>query len=121
MRAETFSIKEREYVIAARATGASDLRIMFAHILPNVFSLLIVGLSQGMGGLILAESALSFIGFGIRAPIPTWGNMLNGGLDYMRRAPHLLILPGLLISVTVFCFYLIGDGLRDAFDPKIAD
>ncbi len=121
VRAETFSIKERDYVIAARATGASDWRIMFVHIVPNVFSLLIVGLSQGMGGLILTESALSFIGFGIRAPIPTWGNMLNGGLDYMRRAPHLLILPGLLISVTVFCFYLIGDGLRDAFDPKIAD
>ena len=121
VRAETFSIKEREYVIAARATGTSDARIMFVHIVPNVFSLLIVGLSQGMGGLILAESALSFIGFGIRAPIPTWGNMLNGGLDYMRRAPHLLILPGLLISLTVFCFYLIGDGLRDAFDPKIAD
>ena len=121
IRAETFSLKEREYVIAARATGASDIRIMFAHIVPNVFSLLIVGLSQIMGGLILAESALSFIGFGIRAPIPTWGNMLNGGLDYMRRAPHLLILPGLLISVTVFSFYLIGDGLRDAFDPKISD
>ena len=121
VRAETYSLKEREYVVAARATGASDLRIMFAHIVPNVFSLLIVGLSQGMGGLILAESALSFIGFGIRAPIPTWGNMLNGGLDYMRRAPHLLILPGLLISATVFCFYLIGDGLRDAFDPKITD
>lgn len=121
VRAETFSLKEREYVIAARATGASDLRIMFVHIVPNVFSLLIVGLSQTMGGLILTESALSFIGFGIRAPIPTWGNMLNGGLDYMRRAPHLLILPGLLISVTVFCFYLIGDGLRDAFDPKISD
>lgn len=121
VRAETYSIKEREYIIAARALGASDWRIMFVHIVPNISSLLIVGLSQGMGGLILAESSLSFIGFGIRAPIPTWGNMLNGGLDYMRRAPHLLILPGLLITATVFCFYIIGDGLRDAFDPKIAD
>ena len=121
VRAETYSLKEREYVVAARAVGASDLRIMFVHIVPNIFSLLIVSLSLGMGGLILAESALSFLGFGVRAPTPTWGNMLNGGLDYARRAPHLVFLPGLLITVTVFCLYLIGDGLRDAFDPKIAD
>ncbi len=121
VRAETYSIKEREYVVAARAMGASNLRIMFVHIVPNIFSLLIVSLSLAMGGLILAESALSFIGFGIRAPIPSWGNMLNGGLDYMRRGPHLMFLPGILISVTVFCLYLIGDGLRDAFDPKISE
>ena len=121
VRAETYALKQREYVIAARAMGASNLRLMFVHIVPNIFSLLIIGLSQAMVGLILAESALSFIGFGIQAPTPTWGNMLNNSLDYMRRAPHLMILPGLLISVTVFCIYLIGDGLRDAFDPKIAD
>ena len=121
VRAETYSIKEREYVIAARAIGASDVRIMFVHIVPNVFSLLIVALALGMSGLILAESSLSYLGFGIRAPIPTWGNMLSGAFGYMRRAPHLLFLPGLLISATVFCFYLIGDGLRDAFDPKTAD
>ena len=121
VRAETYALKQREYVIAARAMGASNLRLMFIHIVPNIFSLLIIGLSQAMVGLILAESALSFIGFGIQAPTPTWGNMLNNALDYMRRAPHLMILPGLLISVTVFCIYLIGDGLRDAFDPKIAD
>ncbi len=121
VRAETYSLKQREYVIAARAMGASNLRLMFAHIVPNIFSLLIIGLSQAMVGLILAESALSFIGFGIQAPTPTWGNMLNNALDYMRRAPHLMVLPGMLISLTVFCIYLIGDGLRDAFDPKIAD
>ena len=121
VRAETYSLKQREYVIAARAMGASNLRLMFIHLVPNIFSLLIIGLSQAMVGLILAESALSFIGFGIQAPIPTWGNMLNNALDYMRRAPHLMVLPGLLISLTVFCIYLIGDGLRDAFDPKTAD
>lgn len=121
VRAEAYSIKEREYVIAARAIGASNMRIMFVHIVPNILSLLIVGLALSMSGLILAESALSFLGFGIRAPTPTWGNMLSGAFGYMRRAPHLLFLPGMLISVTVFCFYLIGDGLRDAFDPKIAD
>ena len=121
VRAEAYSIKEREYVIAAQAVGASNLRIMFVHIVPNIFSLLIITLAQGMGSLILAESSLSFLGFGIQPPTPTWGNMLTGGLDYMRRAPHLVVLPGLLITLTVFCFYLIGDGLRDAFDPRIAD
>ena len=121
VRAEAYSIKEREYVIAAKAVGASNLRIMFVHIVPNIFSLLIITLAQAMGGLILAESSLSFLGFGIQPPTPTWGNMLSGGLDYMRRAPHLVVLPGLLITATVFCFYLIGDGLRDAFDPRIAD
>lgn len=121
VRAETYSIREREYVIAARAIGSSNLRLMFLHIVPNIFSLLIVDLAISIGGVVLAESSLSFIGFGIRAPIPSWGNMLSGGLDYMRRAPHLMMLPGLLITVTVFCLFLIGDGLRDAFDPKIAD
>ncbi|MYE26034.1 MAG: ABC transporter permease [Chloroflexi bacterium] len=121
VRAETISIKERDFVLAARATGASNLRIMFLHIVPNMFSLLIIILSQSIGGLILIESALSFIGFGIKAPTPTWGNMLTSALDYMRRGPHLMMLPGMLITVTVFCLYVIGDGLRDAFDPKIAD
>lgn len=121
VRGETYSIKEREYAVAAQASGASDLRIMFVHIVPNIFSLLIITLSQAMGGLILAESALSFLGFGIKAPLPTWGNMLSEGLDYLRRGPHLVILPGLLITITVLCLYIIGDGLRDAFDPKIAD
>lgn len=121
VRASTYSFKEQEFAIAARAMGASDLRIMFIHIVPNIFSLLIITLSQAMGGLILSESALSFLGFGIRAPTPTWGNMLNGGLDFMRRAPHLLMAPGLLITITVLCFYIIGDGLRDAFDPKLSE
>ena len=94
---------------------------MFLHIVPNVFSLIIVDLSLTLGGLILVESALSYLGFGVRAPTPTWGNMLNGGLDYARRAQHLVFIPGILITVTVFCFFLLGDGLRDAFDPKTAD
>ena len=121
VRGETLSLKQREYNIAARALGASNLRIMFVHIVPNVFSLLIVILAQAMSGLILLEAALSYIGFGIQPPIPSWGNMLNNSVDYMRRAQHLVFVPGLLITATVFCFYLIGDGLRDAFDPKIAD
>ena len=121
VRAETYSIKEREYVIAARAVGASNLRIMFLHIVPNILSLIIVDLSLTLGALILTESALSYLGFGVRAPTPTWGNMLNGGLDYARRAQHLVFIPGFLITLTVFCFFLLGDGLRDAFDPKITE
>lgn len=121
VRGETLSLKQREYNVAARAIGASNLRIMFVHIVPNIFSLLIVILAQTMSGLILIEAALSYIGFGIQPPIPSWGNMLSNSVDYMRRAQHLVFLPGLLITTTVFCFYLIGDGLRDAFDPKIAE
>ena len=121
VRAETYSIKEREYIVVARAMGASNPRIMFIHIVPNMLSLLIFTLTQAMGGLILAESALSFLGFGVHAPTPTWGNMLNNALEYARQAPHLIVLPGLLITITVFCPYLIGDGLRDAFDPKTTD
>jgi peptide/nickel transport system permease protein len=121
VRGETISIKEREYAIAARALGASNLRIIFQHIVPNIFSLLIISLAGAIGGLILTESGLSFLGFGIKPPVPSWGNMLSSGLDLLRRAPHLVIAPGLLIMTTVLCLYIIGDGLRDAFDPRIED
>ncbi len=121
VRGETISLKEREYAVAARAIGASPWRIMFAHIVPNIFSLLIITLAGAIGGLILTESALSFLGFGIKPPTPSWGNMLSGGLDLLRRAPYLVIAPGLLITITVLCLYIIGDGLRDAFDPRIED
>ncbi len=121
VRGETFSLKARDYTLAARSMGASDWRIMFVHIVPNIFSLLIIVLTRAIGGLILAESALSFLGFGIKPPTPSWGNMLSGGLDMLRNAPHLLIAPGLLISITVLCLYIIGDGLRDAFDPRTED
>jgi peptide/nickel transport system permease protein len=121
IRGETFALRERDYILAARALGASDVRIMFQHIMPNAISLVIVSLAQGIGGLILAESGLSFLGFGIKPPTPSWGNMLSAGLDLLRFAPHLVIAPGLLIAITVLCLYIIGDGLRDAFDPRIED
>lgn len=121
VRGETFALREQEFIVAARAIGASDMRIMFVHIVPNVISLLIIVVTRSIGNLILTESALSFLGFGIKAPTPTWGNMLTGGLDLIRRAPHLVVAPGLLISITVLCLFIIGDGLRDAFDPRIAD
>lgn len=121
VRGETFALREREFVLSAKALGASSFRIMFLHIVPNVISLLLIVLTRAIGGLILAESSLSFLGFGVKPPTPTWGNMLSGGLELLREAPHLVFAPGLLITVTVLCLYVFGDGLRDAFDPKIAD
>ncbi|MFC1960367.1 ABC transporter permease subunit, partial [Chloroflexota bacterium] len=111
MRGETIALRDREFVIAARAVGASPVRIMALHISPNVISLLLIVMTRAIGGLILTESALSFLGFGVKPPTPTWGNMLTGGLDLLREAPHLVFAPGLAISITVLCLYIIGDGL----------
>lgn len=121
MRGEAYKLREHEFVLAARSMGASAWRVMFVHIAPNALSLLLVTLARSIGAIILAESSLSFLGFGIKPPVPSWGNMLSGGLDLLRFAPHLVVAPGLLITVTVLCLYVIGDGLRDAFDPKLAD
>jgi len=121
VRGETLALREREYIIAARAMGASDARIMFQHIMPNLISIVIVSLAIQIGGLILTESALSYLGFGINPPIATWGNMLSESQAYWRKSQLLVIGPGLLIAVTVLCLYVIGDGLRDAFDPTATD
>jgi len=118
VRGETLSQRERDYVLAARAVGASDLRIMFSHIMPNIFSILIIILATDIGGLILSESALSFLGLGVKPPTPSWGNMLSNAQTLLSRGPHLAVLPGLLIVITVLCLFIIGDGLRDAFDPR---
>lgn len=117
VRGQTLSIREMEYVIAARAVGAGPFRIMFQHILPNLVSVIVINLALGIAGLILLESALSYLGLGVQPPQATWGNMLTKSIQYFRHGPHLIIFPILMISVTVLCFYLIGDGLRDAFDP----
>lgn len=119
VRGETLSLREREFVVSARALGASDRRIMFVHILPNLISIITIALAIDIGVLILIESGLSFLGFGIQPPIPSWGNMLTGAQTFMRRAPHLVFAPGLLILITVLCMYIIGDGIRDAFDPRM--
>jgi peptide/nickel transport system permease protein len=121
VRGETLAIREREYIIAARAMGASDLRIMFLHILPNLVSIVIVTLAIDIGVLILIESGLSFLGFGINPPTPTWGNMLTEAQAFFRKAPHLVFGPGIMITITVLCLYIIGDGMRDALDPTISD
>lgn len=121
VRGETFSLREREFIVAARAMGASDIRVMASHILPNLISIVIITLAIDIGANILAEAGLSFLGFGIPTFIPSWGNMLTNAQSYFQRAPHLVILPGLLITVTVLCLYVIGDGLRDALDPTVSD
>lgn len=120
VRGETISQRGREYILSAQAIGAKPTRIMFVHILPNVFSVLIISLMLGIGTLILVEAALSFLGVGVRPPTPSWGIMLADAQSAFRQAPFLAIIPGLLISVTVLCLYIIGDGLRDAFDPQAA-
>lgn len=118
VRGETIANREREYILSAKALGAGPLRIMFMHILPNVLSVLITALAIEIGTLILVESALSFLGLGVRPPTPSWGNMLTDAQRHFREGAHLSILPGLLIVVTVLSLYLIGDGVRDAFDPR---
>lgn len=117
VRAEVLSIKEREYVLAARALGASDFRIIVQHIFPNLMSIVIVTGSIIAGNLILTEAGLSYLGVGVQPPTPTWGNMMTDARTYFVQGVHLVFWPGLLILVTVLCFYLIGDGLRDALDP----
>ena len=118
-RGQAFALREREYVVAARTIGARDRRIMFMHILPNILPLIFVLAAIDIGGIILVESSLSFLGLGILPPTPSWGNMLTGATQYFVRAPYLVIPPGLMIFLTVLSLYLIGDGLRDALDPRI--
>jgi ABC-type dipeptide/oligopeptide/nickel transport system permease subunit len=118
-RGQTFALRERDYITAARTIGASQRRIMFRHIFPNVIPLMIVIAAIDVAGLILTESALSFLGFGIAPPTPSWGNMLTDAQGFYFRGAHLIYPPGILISVTVLCMYLIGDGLRDALDPRL--
>jgi len=120
VRGQTLSLRETEYIVAARAMGAGAPRIMFSHILPNIYSVIMVDLASNIGFLILTESSLSFLGLGIREPTPSWGNMLSKAQSFFRAGPHLVIFPGALIVITVLCLYLIGDGLRDAFDPKLS-
>lgn len=121
VRGETLAIRAREYIVSAKAIGASDFRVMQIHILPNVFSLTIVTLARNIGIVMLIEAALSFLGLGVQPPDATWGNMLSKSREFITIASHLMVLPGLLITAVVLCLYIIGDGLRDAFDPTATD
>lgn len=118
VRGEYLKIRELQYVEAAQAIGCSHWRIIFRHILPNAQAPIIVAATLGMAGAILTESSLSFLGMGVQPPTPSWGNMLMDAQAYMRDAPWLAIIPGILILITVLSFYLIGEGLRQALDPR---
>jgi peptide/nickel transport system permease protein len=119
VRAEVLSIRELDYVMAVRAMGASDMRIIFRHILPNAMSPVLVSATLGVAGAILTESALSFLGIGVPPPTPSWGNILTSGKDYIEFAWWLTLYPGLAITVTVLAYYLVGEGVRDALDPRL--
>jgi peptide/nickel transport system permease protein len=118
-RAPTVSVKERDFVEAARAMGFSDLRIMAVHILPNIMGEIMVMASLWIATAVRIEASLSFIGLGVKPPAPTWGGMIREGFEFILDAPWLSIYPGLFILITVFGFNLLGDGLRDALDPKL--
>lgn len=121
VRAEFLSLRQRDFVLAARISGASDARIVFSHILPNAVAPILVATTLGVGGAILTESALSFLGIGVQPPTPSWGNMLTEGKDNLEIAWWLSMFPGLAILVTVLGYNLLGEGLRDAMDPRIRD
>ncbi len=117
-RAQVMAVKEREFVEAARALGASDLRIMLRHILPNMIQPLIVQTAIGMAGAVLAEATLSFLGLGIPAPAASWGSMLNEARSHLFDAPFMVVFPALAVMLAVLSFNFIGDALRDYLDPR---
>ncbi len=118
MRGQVLKVREFDFVQAARALGASNLRILFIHILPNAIQPLIVQASLGMAGAVLSEASLSFLGLGIPPPTPSWGTMIEDARTTYTIAPHTLLFPGLAIALTVLAFNFIGDGLREYLDPK---
>ena len=120
-RSAILTVKENDYVDAARAMGASDARIVVRHIFPNSVASIVVYATMNIGGAILTESALSFLGMGVFPPTPSWGSMIQDGQQYLLTAPWMMIMPGLAILSTVLAFTLLGDGLRDALDVKMKD
>lgn len=119
VRSTVLNIRDVEFIEAARALGAGDLRIITAHIIPNILGTIIVASTFGVPAAIMAEAFLSFVGVGIRPPTPSWGLMVSEGFPWIRSNPALALLPGIAISVTLFAFNFLGDGLRDALDPKM--
>lgn len=118
VRADVLSLRERDFVLAARAVGVTDARIIFRHIVPNVLGSVIVIATLGIGSIIIIEAALSFLGLGVQPPTPSWGSDLSSARVNMRNYPHVAIVPGVMIALTVLAFNLVGDGLRDALDPR---
>jgi ABC-type dipeptide/oligopeptide/nickel transport system permease subunit len=119
MCGQVLSAKENDYVLAGRSLGATNQRLMFFHILPNCFSPLIVVMSMMMGSCILAEAGLSFLGVGLESPTASWGSMINDGREYLLSDPLLSFAPGFAIMLVVLSFNMVGDGLRDALDPRL--
>lgn len=119
VRASVITLKGQEFIEAARAVGANDSRIIMKHIIPNSLAPIIVQGTLGVAGAILSAAGLSFIGLGLSPPNPEWGAMLSGGRDYIRDHMHMTLFPGLMIMATIFALNLLGDGLRDALDPKL--
>ena len=120
VRGSALSLRERDFVLAAKAQGASSLRIMTVHILPNLFSPIVVATTLSIGNIILLESVLSFLGLGIQPPVASWGNLLTNAQELIFSAPWLAIYPGAAIFLTVIAFNFLGDGLQDALEPKAA-
>jgi len=118
IRGQVLKVREYDFVTTARALGASDARLIVLHILPNAIQPLIVQASLGMAGAVLSEASLSFLGLGVPPPAPSWGVMLNDARSFLRIAPHLLLVPGLAVMLTVLAFNFVGDGLREWLDPK---
>ena len=121
VRGQVLSLKERDYVSAVKSLGASDIRIIFLHIIPNLIGPVIVTLTFNIPEAIFTESFLSYIGLGVSAPMASWGSLAAEGTIAIRTAPHLLFFPALGISVTMLAFNFVGDGLRDAFDPRMIE
>ena len=119
-RAMTLSLKNLDYVDAARSLGASNTHVIVRHVLPNLISFVVVGATLGVGGIILTAAALGFLGLGAQPPTPEWGVMIADAVPFLRQSPHLAMFPGLAIMVTVLGFNLLGDGLRDALDPSLS-
>ena len=119
VRGEFLGLKERDFVSAARSLGSRDKRIIFRHILPNVMGPIIVSATLAISGAILTEATLSYLGLGIQPPVPSWGNMIQDGQQFLRNAAWITTFPGLLASATTLALYMLGDGLREALDPRL--
>ncbi|MCB9138552.1 MAG: ABC transporter permease [Caldilineaceae bacterium] len=119
VRGQALSTKNMEYIMAARVIGTPNRVIMRRHILPNILSPIIIQFTLGIAGVIMAEAALSFLGIGIRPPNPTWGGMISKGREFFRTSPHLAIYPSIILGLTMIAFNFLGDGLRDALDPRM--
>jgi peptide/nickel transport system permease protein len=121
VRADVLSLREQEFVVAARAVGATDRRVIWRHLVPNVVGPVIVLATLSVGNIIILEAALSFLGLGVRPPTPDWGGMLADGRAFIMIYPQIVVVPGVMIAATVLAFNLLGDGLRDALDPRHHD